>query len=203
MSDDAGQMPTLIDIPNPCLATIFSKNVKKAATRAREVPLLEQSAYAPAAGKLAAAMATIPARRRPTRKPAALSKDFKRRISTDPGDGRGFSARKSTPKKSALAQWYGQAPRACRDHSENSNAATVRSLCGSRIIAAKEPAMDKIFSAKRLWTAPEPGPDSIRTRGSEFVTRTGFHLRIKSEGMLGSKTLYPGKKPKVRSKRLT
>lgn len=133
--------------PTPALAR-YSRRTSKRRRPARAVPLLEQSAYAPAAGKLAAAMATIPARRRPTRKPAALSKDFKRRISTDPGDGRGFSARKSTPKKSALTQWYGQAPRACRDHSENSNAATVRSLCGSRIIAAKEPAMDKIFSAK-------------------------------------------------------
>jgi hypothetical protein len=148
MSDDAGQMPTLIDIPNPCLGRIFSKNVKKAATRPGGSAAGE-SAYAPAAGKLAAAMATIPARRRPTRERAALSKDFKRRISIDPGDGRGFSARRSTLEKSASAHRYGQAPRACRDHSENSNAATVRSLCGSRIIAAKEPARDKIFSAKR------------------------------------------------------
>ncbi len=34
-------------------------------------------------------------------------------------------------------------------------------------------------------------------------TRTGSHQRIKPEGMLRSKTLYPGMKPKVLSNRLT
>jgi hypothetical protein len=84
--------------PTPALAG-YSRRTSKRRRPARAVPLLEQTAYAPAAGKLAAAMATIPARRRPTRKPAALSKDFKRRISIDPGHGRRFSARKSTAGK--------------------------------------------------------------------------------------------------------
>ena len=110
--------------------------------------------YAPAAGRLAAAMATIWARRRPIRDGAARSNLLNCRISQ--GSNRASRNHRSANKS---ARWKnGPARPACRDRSENSNASIVRSAPGGGFIAAIGPAAVEIFSAKiRRWRPDAPG----------------------------------------------
>src|SRR5450756_1951292 len=112
--------------------------------------------YAPAAGRLAAAMATISARRRPIRDGAARSNERNWRIFSG-------SFRASGPMvRQQEYRWKdGTARRTCRDTSENSNARPVRLAPGSEFIAAMGPAAVETFSAKmppRIIN-PEVWPD--------------------------------------------
>jgi hypothetical protein len=98
------------------------------------------AAYAPAAGRLAAAMATIWASRRPIRDGAPRSNERSCCIShlpSAPVEKRSSDGR--TPEN-------GLARLTSRDGSENSNARVVRTPAGSGFIALIEPKAEQIFS---------------------------------------------------------
>ena len=96
-------------------------------------------------------MATIKARRRPTRDGVERSND-RFRISPIPSaHGETFVPRQSAWEKD------GPGRRACRWPGENSNASIVRSDDGSGFIAAIRPATIEIFSAEiRRWRVKTP-----------------------------------------------
>jgi hypothetical protein len=107
---------------------------------ALEQRFVSSQAYAPAAGRLAAAMATIWASRRPIRDGAPRSNERICCISHLP----------SAPVEQSLQQGrtteHGLARLTSRDAYENSNARVVRTPAGSGFIAAIKPATEQIFS---------------------------------------------------------
>jgi hypothetical protein len=99
--------------------------------------------YTPAAGRLAAAMATIKARRRLTRDSVDRSKELTFRMA----EPLGASRNNRSAKKSAQLKGGASRP-ACRGRSENSNASIARPLVRSGFVAASQPALVEIFSVK-------------------------------------------------------
>src|SRR5437868_8537697 len=102
-----------------------------------------RTAYAPAAGRLAAAMATMSARRRPIRDRVERSNAPNCRIRVSLRAGRN---KRSPNEERALKN--GAVRKLCRWDDENSNAATVRPLIHSGFITASRSATVEIFSAK-------------------------------------------------------
>src|SRR5205823_14687963 len=101
-----------------------------------------RTAHAPTAGRLAAAMATMSARRRPIRDRVERSNAPNCRIR--------MSFRASRNKRSANEERgpkNGVVRKVCRWGDENSNAAIVRPLIYSGFIAPFRPATVEIFSA--------------------------------------------------------
>jgi hypothetical protein len=133
--------------------------------------------YAPASGRLAAAIATSSARRRPIREGAERSNV---RIccmtQVPPAPGETVVSRKEATSAEVRC---GAVARMCRGRSKNSNTATASPARGSGFIAATTQAMGEIFSGTIWLLRLNPGS------GTLVVTR------------------YPGGKPKACWKRLT
>jgi hypothetical protein len=99
--------------------------------------------YAPAAGRLAAAISTISARRRRTREGAERNSEDNDRIET--GSLR-KSGKKSPAKSSCIAE-NGRAAECCRGTAENSNSGAAEAACRSQFVATCRPQAAEIFSA--------------------------------------------------------
>jgi hypothetical protein len=102
---------------------------------------LKQAAYAPAAGRLAAAIATICAKRRPIRDGAARRNERTCCISSS-SIGPGGTV---VPPTGRILE-NGLAPTTSRDVGENSNERVVRRTFGSGLVAAIDPQAKEIFS---------------------------------------------------------
>src|SRR3982074_3596476 len=113
------------------------------------------AAEAPAAGRLAAAIATIRAIRRPIRDGAERSKELNFRIS----QSRFCASRNHRSAKGSAEEKDGPAREACRGRGENSNAPIVRAASGSGFVAAAGPATVEIFSPEIPRDARCAGPN--------------------------------------------
>ena len=139
----------------------------------RRIERLAQSAsaYAPAEGKLAAAMATIKARRRLRRDGVERSNDFNCRIAQ-------FlpRRRKQMFRDNRRKPENGTAEGPCRGRGKNSNAAIARSRLRSGFFAVTGPATVEIFSAKiqaaRACATRIRRPEPLRRRKAESPLET-------------------------------
>jgi hypothetical protein len=126
------------------------------------------SAYTPAAGKLAAAIATISAKRRPIRDGAERSNEFNRCISPIPSAlaEKHCSALKSAERK------HGAASEACREHDENSNARVAEALIYRRFIAAIRSVTVETFSCENCAFPRNRSSHARRSTARQSIQET-------------------------------
>jgi hypothetical protein len=129
--------------------------------------------YAPAEGRLAAAISTISARRRRTREGADRNSEDNDRIETG-------SLRKSgekSPAKSWRTAQNGSVAEYCRGRAENSNNSAAEEACRSQFVAAchpeaaetlREPVRLTRWSIDKIPSVPDCGPQSSPQVVQEF-----------------------------------
>jgi hypothetical protein len=101
--------------------------------------------YAPADGRLAAAISTISARRRRTREGADRSNEESERMET----GSLHTSGEKSPAKSWRTAENGPVAEYCRGRAENSNNSAAEEACRSQFVTACHPEAAEIFSANQ------------------------------------------------------